>query len=500
MLEAYVSGKLSPAAQAQVEAHVKASVSGRDALHAIREYNVFLVEENARLEERVANVNFDAIEDKLFLQLSSASPVEPPTHQLAVEFKSPPSATAHSIRKFAPAFAATMLAAAACVVGFVVLGKKLSPVIKSPPVAVHMPQNVSGLKPDTFAMVTAVMGQPLVRNIETGLMRPLKAGDTLRQGDTLLTQAHEAVYVRHDLKSSFAIDELTSLQIKTLTLKDTWLYLEKGSVSSQVRPLDARATYKVSTDLHHAHVKGTWFSATKTDKGATSVQVKEGHVIVKDTMDVELAVLIALPEKVARWSSVEDAGFGPVFGPAPWSTEWKVIQHQPVLIDWNGLFEMVVDGMGFPKTDKHFEALLSRGKHTLKLTDRFGRNFFAEIEVGEGPVALSLQDWEKELVEGTMDPSLLRAAIQSQKRSLQQCWDAHIKSQPRTPSAQLRIRFQIGINGELSRIRLNGEAPANLEACLIGKMEAMIFPAPVGGPMGFEIPLNFRNSAVDPNP
>ena len=133
------------------------------------------------------------------------------------------------------------------------------------------------------ATVSAASGQGHVRLAGTGQTLPLEAGTQLRAGDEVVTQSGSATLRLAD-GSLVRVHSNTRLILNRLTqygrsgMVDTRLRLERGQVSTEVKPLvEGGARFEIETPSAVAAVRGTRFSL-ESHLGISRLRVTQGMV------------------------------------------------------------------------------------------------------------------------------------------------------------------------------------------------------------------------------
>ncbi len=96
-------------------------------------------------------------------------------------------------------------------------------------------------------------------------------------------------------------------------------------------------------------------------------------------------------------------------------------------------------------------------------------------------------------VSGAVSPELIKKAMATSKRHLGYCYEKELVKDPKL-AAKIAVKFTIGKAGTVTAAKVTSATPSapGLEACVIGVIKKMRFPAPAdGGEVVVNYPFNF---------
>jgi TonB family protein len=92
---------------------------------------------------------------------------------------------------------------------------------------------------------------------------------------------------------------------------------------------------------------------------------------------------------------------------------------------------------------------------------------------------------------GTLDAELVFAEVSRRMGGLKGCYERALRTDA-TLAGRITVRFVIGPDGAVTEASAKGsELPAEVDACITGKVRTFRFPAPQGGAVTFEMPFLF---------
>lgn len=137
-----------------------------------------------------------------------------------------------------------------------------------------------------FATINKVKGTAKVQHENSIKKSKLKAGDTLKQGDTLLTYRNAKIVLTMSDKTKIVVNEYAKLQL----LSHDEYTQSGGKVFFKVTKRKGGKGLKVKTPFAIIGVKGTQFVVTDSDKDK-SLSLKEGLVGVDNPSGEKFALL-----------------------------------------------------------------------------------------------------------------------------------------------------------------------------------------------------------------
>ncbi|MDD9942124.1 MAG: AgmX/PglI C-terminal domain-containing protein [Myxococcales bacterium] len=321
---------------------------------------------------------------------------------------------------------------------------------------------------------------------------PLREGDRLQVplGGTVDLNLGDGVRIR-----------LAGETEATLTrLRDTHVSIElhRGTITEMVPKRTPGALVEVASGDLRVVVTGTHFEVTRSDSGATDVQVAEGSVTVLDAPGRAVAHLSA----PATWSSQpRPRAAAPPEQPLRLATPhlasdgggWAsvALTAPPHVKAWrSGATSFATAG------ELWMRAPLGPLELTAEMDD--GRLVQVPLTVVEEGVSLSARRL-RALVPalapsaraGHLTRQQLVEVVARGRGRMQACYEVALRKHPDLhPNVFLRLR--LNAHGRVRRLAVDGDGiPDQLLMCLERVARAWRFPPP-GGPLSFEVPLRFR--------
>ncbi|NOY90675.1 MAG: FecR domain-containing protein, partial [Deltaproteobacteria bacterium] len=332
--------------------------------------------------------------------------------------------------------------------------------------------------------LTAVAGGVRVADVAANL------GDSLHEGDVLETDANSALHARLAPGTGFVLAADSRLELSRVRPSGVVLSLERGSVSSAVRTGDV---YRVEAGSYRVVVRGTRFSVSRVGDGV-QVSLAEGTVAI-ERGDATLEVLHA----PARWRSPDVAESASVDAPVetpialdarlPWPS--LTLPPFPRVVAWE------VEGARFD-AERSVALRAPQGELRLRAFDARGRA--REVTLQLAPEGLTLSEamlprQRLPQARGQLSPDAIRSVVRARQPALRRCYERVLRrlGDPSLTRAAYSLRVDVGARGDVRRVRLTasgGEPHAALRDCITHEVRGWTFPAPQGGPVSFELPLN----------
>lgn len=467
-LLAYEAGRLGARGRDRVERHLASCEVCDEALAAMRAYDELVKEVRA---EPLPRIDWSAME--LTLRREARE-------QARAATRAAPSSTVGLVALAAAALLAVVLAWPS----------------EERVVEVELPQPSSGAAPEAdrtpeaapapapvTARVTAVAGCPAV----DGRPGCVELGAEVGTGDRLTTGAGALAHLRVAEGTGFVAHAGTDLAVTRLEPGTVELSLSAGRVSSLVSPRADGERYEVRADEWTVRVRGTRFEVARDARGV-GVTVDEGVVEVVRGDEV---VTLRSP---ARWTSAPGVGAseqGAVALPrVAVGLEWPAL----TLPDLAHVDVWEIDGAAVEAVGRLSMrvptgplAILGRGPRGL---------YRATLDIGDEGAELE----EQRLVlaseaaaapRGELTSEEIRPVVQAGMRDLRRCYDRALRRRP-----DLRGRYSARVlvdrAGGVRQVRLSApDAPAEFASCITDEARSWRFPAPRGGVVWLDVPLNF---------
>ncbi len=470
-LEALVADRLSQRGRARIERHLAACDTCRAALSAVREY--------AKLRESARDL---VMPELPWERMERALDTDAAQREQ----------TARSGKLLA--LALPLLAIAATVViGWVgISGQR-----QAQEQAQEQAQQVAtGTQLPTPPAVQAV--DPVIAGwVTLGAPATHAPGMEVIEGATLRTGAGEELHVRLTDETGIVLAPESALIVSQLRKHSVRLTLLHGGVSSMVRKLTAADSYVVEAGDIAAEVRGTRFFVARTEDDVR-IYVHEGRVAVL-RQGKEVSLLTAgqsFPEQAAIEEG-KPAADRQVLGLDLASLDWPTLTLPPLPqvtawlvngVRWAAPAEMA---MRAPPGDQSLSFEDARGHlHALKV-----RLAAEGTRIEEADVRAALRA-EADSRMGTLAPELIRPVIQRGLPGLRRCYEQGLRRAQ--VEARLTLAVRVAPDGHVARAELLGESalPAGLTSCIANQARGWVFPAPDGGPVAFEVPLNLKASSA----
>ncbi|MFW6023810.1 MAG: AgmX/PglI C-terminal domain-containing protein, partial [Myxococcota bacterium] len=336
--------------------------------------------------------------------------------------------------------------------------------------------------------VTAVAGRVTLRTPHER-PRPLAVGDLLAPGASLHAQADAEAHLKMGAGTGFVLEPESRVVLVRADSEQVTLRLETGRVSNAVDPAGTETGYRVEAGPYEVRATGTRF-AVGHDGGLVSVDLTRGSVdVLRSGRRVESM------RAPAGWSSAPPHRSQPVRQPvalAEGSAEWPVLRlSTPKRVRSWELGDQTFDVAG------GLAMRLPEGKADLVAIERTGRRIDLTLDVDSAGLALSEAEVGALLPEpvGHLDSEAISTTLRSIRPSLQGCYERAMRRRPDL-HGRYRLEVKVGRSGTVQRSRMrsdDGDRPPNeLTDCMSRVVHRRPFPEPTGGPVTFEVPLNFQ--------
>lgn len=336
--------------------------------------------------------------------------------------------------------------------------------------------------------VTAVAGQVTLRAPHEA-PRPLAVGDLLTTGTSLRAEAGAEAHLKMGTGTGFVLEPESRVLLVRADSEQATLRLEEGHVSNTVQPGGTDAGYQVEAGPYQVRATGTRF-AVGHEGPVVSVQLTRGSVDVLRSGD-----LVESMQAPAGWSSAPPHRARPVRKPvalAQGSTEWPVLRlPKPRRVQAWEVGEQTFEAAG------GLAMRLPEGKVELVGIERTGRRVDLTLDVDSAGLALTEAELGALLPEpvGHLDPEAIATTLRTIRPSLQRCYERAMRRRPDL-HGRYRLEVKVGRSGVVQRSRMRSDGgdtpPTELTDCMARVVRRRPFPEPTGGPVTFEVPLNFQ--------
>lgn len=465
-LEALENGRLSKAGERRIEAHLLSCAACAHARESVRTYRDML---EAARDEATPELSWQKFEAKLERDERKAEP-----------------------RKWLALAVPALAIAATFAIAWVGLsGQKRQNELAQRPVSQEVEAPSVPVEPvvSLRGAVTAMAGTPEVGETAASL------ASQVREGEVLRTSANEVLHLRLVAGTGIVLWEESELRVARLRENEVVLELVRGGVSNQVAKLASSAHYEVRAGDITASVRGTRFAVTR-QADATAVTVHEGIVAVSRG-DVELALLHA----GQSFSTGEHAPLAErailAFGADAQTWPALTLPQLPSVRAWT------VSDAGFSGLGE-VAMRAPPGELTIDFEDSQGISHkLTQVIPAEG-ARLSEEDISRVIERdrenrlGTLDPQLITPVVRSGLDGLKRCYEQSLRRVPNL-AGKLTLSLRVSSTGQVVRTRLGGQTgeavDAGLQACITGKAATWAFPAPTGGPVNIDLPLNLKSNS-----
>lgn len=467
-LLAYDAGVLKPEGRRRVEAHLAGCDACREALASMRVYDALVRDVRA---EPVPEPDWSRMELALRREARDAS--------------------RRASRRAGPAVWIGIAAAAAAGLGFFLLRPGgPTTVVEAPTFGVEGPVERAAPEPDREPVTGEVTA--VVEDVQggAGVLEALEVGAEVHEGMRLVTGAQAFAQVRFFDGTGAVLRPDTSVRVEELRVGRVVLELEHGTVANEVASLGEGDRYVVRAGEYEACVRGTRFAVTHTEVG-TAVTVDEG--VVEVFGDGEILETIRAPGTWRSSGGVEPVPEGEVPAPLALSEAsggWPVLRLPAV--DWVRGWE--VAGVELPPGTLAMR--VPPGDVDVAARGDGGRSWRSRIRVGdEGHFveADAIRPGAPPVRTGYLAPELIAPVVRRGQRGLARCQEQVDRETGRTVIGRFTLRVTIGRTGEVQHAQLLSSAeppPRDFRQCVLSEVRNWTFPAPTGGIVTFEQPLN----------
>lgn len=303
--------------------------------------------------------------------------------------------------------------------------------------------------------------------------------------DEALSVEDGSLHVRMPDGSAFALSPHSQVRTTRLREDELVLTLEEGRVTSDVR---TGRSYYVDAPPYRIRVQGTRFEVRRNGE-QVAVTLDEGIVEVLQGDSV-----VRHMEAPDRWSShegFEAATQGEVMQPR--IVESEVAAALELAADEN-IVRWEVDGLSLQGA--HAALMASPGSYDVVGFDERGRRFETTFELlAEGGQlhGSDLQAVRRRPLGGYLAPEAISEVVRPSYRALQRCYERELRQNNPSLRGAYALRVSVDREGVVSAVQVStdSELPPPLRNCLMRTARAWTFPAPRGGALTFELPLNF---------
>jgi len=337
--------------------------------------------------------------------------------------------------------------------------------------------------------LTAVAGVVRIANAQANL------GDVLHEGDVLETGVASGLHGRLASGTGFALAPDSRLALSRVRPSGIVLSLQHGAVSNAVL---TGTVYQVDAGAYRVVVRGTRFSVAR-DGAEVRVSLAEGTVAI-ERGDATLEVLHAPAEWAspgAETAATDTPGVDSASVERPIGLDMELRWPSLTLPPFPRVVAWEVEGARFP-ADALVALRAPEGELTLQAFDARGRA--REVHLEMLPEGLTLTEAMLPRIrvgttQGELSPEAIRTVVRSRQAALRRCYERVLRRQgdPSLTQAAYSLRVDVGVHGDVRGVELTasgGEAHPALRDCITHEALGWIFPAPGGGPVSFELPLN----------
>ncbi|MFK8001841.1 MAG: AgmX/PglI C-terminal domain-containing protein [Polyangiales bacterium] len=284
--------------------------------------------------------------------------------------------------------------------------------------------------------------------------------------------------------SAFALSANSRVQTTRLREDELVLTLEEGRVTSDVR---TGRSYYVDAPPYRIRVQGTRFEVRR-DGEQVAVTLDEGIVEV-----LEGDTVVRHMEAPDRWSShegFEAAAQGEVLQPHVDGLEGAALElaADENIVRWE-VGGLVLRGA-------HAAVMTAPGDYEVVGFDANDRRYeapFALLPEGGHLEGSDLRAVRRAPRGGYLPPEAISEVVRPSYRALQRCYERELRQNNPSLRGDYALRVSVDREGAVSGVRVttDSELPPPLRNCLARTAQGWAFPAPRGGALTFELPLNF---------
>ncbi len=471
-LEALVADQLSGPGRARIERHLSRCEACRAALGAVREYA--RVRDSAR-ELPMPELAWEQMERALDRDLLNVA---------ERKHASPPHAGRNG--KLLALALPILAIAATVVIGWVGISGQREAAQLAARTQTKQAQPVTPVEGAATGWVTL------------GRLETHASGSPVIEGATLRTGRDEELHVHLGTGTGIVLAPDSELLIVRLTEHTVRLSLVRGGVSSTVRKLAAADSYVIEAAGYSAEVRGTRFFVGRAADDV-HVAVHEGKVaILRQGKQIDLLTAgksFSTTVPVGLKTSVDRLVLGLDDASHSWPT--LTLPPLPQVSAWQ-----VGDARLLAQAELSMR--VPAGDLTLSFEDARGRLHAFQVTVAaegsrieEATIRAALQA-EADARTGTLAPELIKPVIQGALPGLRRCYERGLRRA--RVEGRLTLAVRVAADGHVARAQLRGESalPVELTECIANQARGWVFPAPDGGPVAFEIPLNLKAASSSP--
>lgn len=354
----------------------------------------------------------------------------------------------------------------------------------------HVANNDEPTVPDVTDTVIPEPESPSVAGVVVAL-----AGDVGERGlggavaeDEALSVDEGSLHVLMPDGSAFALSANSRVQTTRLREDELILTLEEGRVTSDVR---TGRSYYVDAPPYRIRVQGTRFEVRREGE-QVAVTLDEGIVEV-----LQGDTVVRHMEAPDRWSShegFEAAAQGEVLQPHMEGLEGATLE----LAASEDIVRWEVDGLVLHGA--HAALMATPGDYEIVGFDANNRRFeapFALLPEGGQLEGSDLRAVRRAPRGGYLAPEAISEVVRPSYRALQRCYERELRQNNPALHGAYALRVSVDREGAVSGVRVStdSELPPPLRNCLVRTAQGWTFPAPRGGALTFELPLNFSARA-----
>jgi ferric-dicitrate binding protein FerR (iron transport regulator) len=306
--------------------------------------------------------------------------------------------------------------------------------------------------------------------------------------DEVLAVDEGSLHVLMPDGSAFALGANSRVRTTHLREDELVLTLEDGRVTSDVR---TGRSYYVNAPPYRIRVQGTRFEVRREGE-QVAVTLDEGIVEVLQGDSV-----VRHMEAPDRWSShegFEAAAQGEVLQPRMEGLEGAALE----LAASEDIVRWEVDGLTL--RGAHAALMANPGDYEVVGFDANDRRFEASFDLlaeGGRLEGSDLRAVRRAPRGGYLAPEAISEVVRPSYRALQRCYERELRQNNPALHGAYALRVSVDRDGAVVGVRVNTDSdlPPPLRNCLVRTAQGWTFPAPRGGALTFDLPLNFSARA-----
>jgi ferric-dicitrate binding protein FerR (iron transport regulator) len=323
------------------------------------------------------------------------------------------------------------------------------------------------------------------------------AGHSVAAGSTVRTGPGAQAHLRLATGTGVLLWARTALAVEAATTHRVRLRLHGGVISQRVAPDGPPGAYSVTAGPFRLEVVGTRFAVRHLDD---IVEVHVTHGVVQVWRD---DALVRVLEGPAEWRSAATGPLEPLDTTAPMGLEpdaegWPVLDlpASPRVLAWE------LAGRELAPGDARITTRVPKGSLDVAAVLGSGRRVPIEMVIGPEGRALPEAELGALLPDpvGHLAPERVAETLQQARPELEACYERAMRLQPDLQGRHI-LHLRLGQSGIVQEAHLEpapgaAPSPTKLGDCVAQALRKRAFPRPTGGPVTLQVPLSFQQTGA----